>query len=113
MAILLERWPGSSLTVHRGAKGWAVVERGERPAPLFPRSGWSSKLLGELLERSTTHERSTQYSVLLVTPTREIFWNVVDGGAIYLFALAAAALLGYGIYRRMRLWRLGGREVRP
>jgi Fe-S oxidoreductase/nitrate reductase gamma subunit len=48
----------------------------------------------------------------MLTPTREIFWNVVDGGAIYLFALAAAALLGYGIYRRVRLWRLGEREVR-
>jgi Fe-S oxidoreductase/nitrate reductase gamma subunit len=48
----------------------------------------------------------------MLTPTREIFWNVVDGGVIYLFALAAAALLGYGTYCRVRLWRLGGREVR-
>ena len=45
-------------------------------------------------------------------PTREIYWNITGEALIYLFALIAAGFLGYGIYLRVRLWRLGGREAR-
>ncbi len=45
-------------------------------------------------------------------PTREIYWNITAEALIYLFALLAAGFLGYGIYLRVRLWRLGGREAR-
>ena len=45
-------------------------------------------------------------------PTREIYWNIAGGKLIYLFALAAVAAMGYGVWRRVRLWRLGGSEAR-
>ncbi len=45
-------------------------------------------------------------------PTREIYWNITAEALIYVFALIAAGFLGYGIYLRVRLWRLGGRESR-
>jgi Fe-S oxidoreductase/nitrate reductase gamma subunit len=45
-------------------------------------------------------------------PTREIYWNIAGETLIYLFALIAAGFLGYGIYLRVRLWRLGGAEAR-
>ncbi|RMD81572.1 MAG: (Fe-S)-binding protein [Candidatus Dadabacteria bacterium] len=44
--------------------------------------------------------------------TREIFWNITGGGLIYLFFAAALGHLGWTIYRRVRLWRIGGGEVR-
>ncbi|MFI5393907.1 MAG: (Fe-S)-binding protein [Candidatus Binatia bacterium] len=44
--------------------------------------------------------------------TREIYWNIVGGGLIYLFFAVAAAVFAHGIYRRYRLWRLGGGEAR-
>jgi Fe-S oxidoreductase/nitrate reductase gamma subunit len=47
-----------------------------------------------------------------VTPTREIYWNVVGERWIYLFALVAVAALAYGVHRRVRLWRLGASEAR-
>jgi hypothetical protein len=40
-------------------------------------------------------------------PTREIYWNIVNGGLIYGLALVAGGFLAYGIYRRARLWRRG------
>jgi Fe-S oxidoreductase/nitrate reductase gamma subunit len=45
-------------------------------------------------------------------PTREIYWNITGGGLIYLLAAVAVGLLAYGIYLRVRLWRLGGSESR-
>ena len=45
-------------------------------------------------------------------PTRESYWNIAGETLIYLFALVAAGCLGYGIYLRVRLWRLGGAEAR-
>ena len=45
-------------------------------------------------------------------PTREIYWNISGEALIYLFLLIAMGFLAYGIYRRVRLWRLGGREAR-
>ncbi len=47
-----------------------------------------------------------------MTPTREIYWNIVFGPLIYLFAAMAIGVMSYGIYQRVRLWRLGGGEMR-
>ena len=47
-----------------------------------------------------------------MVPTREIFWNIVGGGWIYPFAALAVGWMVFGIYRRVRLWRLGGSEAR-
>jgi Fe-S oxidoreductase/nitrate reductase gamma subunit len=47
-----------------------------------------------------------------MVPEREIYWNIPAGSLVYLFALIAAGFLAYGIYRRVRLWRLGGGEAR-
>jgi Fe-S oxidoreductase/nitrate reductase gamma subunit len=45
-------------------------------------------------------------------PTREIYWNIIAGGLIYLFALVAVGVLVYGIRRRVQLWRLGTEAAR-
>ena len=45
-------------------------------------------------------------------PTREIYWNIVGGGLIYAFATLAAGFLAWGIWKRVRLWRLGDHEER-
>jgi Fe-S oxidoreductase/nitrate reductase gamma subunit len=47
-----------------------------------------------------------------MTPTREIYWNIVGGALIYAFAAVAVGLVGYGIWRRVQLWRLGGEAAR-
>jgi Fe-S oxidoreductase/nitrate reductase gamma subunit len=44
--------------------------------------------------------------------TREIYWNIVGGGLIYLFFAVAAAAFAHGVYRRYRLWCVGGGEAR-
>jgi Fe-S oxidoreductase/nitrate reductase gamma subunit len=44
--------------------------------------------------------------------TRELYWNIVGGTLIYLFFAVAVGFLGYAVYRRYRLWRLGGGEAR-
>jgi len=38
---------------------------------------------------------------------REIFWNIANRGMIYLFSAAAFIAFGYGMYRRVSMWRLG------
>jgi Fe-S oxidoreductase/nitrate reductase gamma subunit len=45
-------------------------------------------------------------------PTREIYWNIIGGPLIYVLATVAVAALGYGVWRRFRLWRLGGAAMR-
>jgi len=45
-------------------------------------------------------------------PTREIYWNIVGGALVYAFAVVAVGWLVYGVWRRVRLWRLGGPEER-
>ncbi|MEE9279241.1 MAG: (Fe-S)-binding protein [Myxococcota bacterium] len=45
-------------------------------------------------------------------PTREIFWNVDGEALIYPLALLALGVLGYGIWRRVRLWGVGLPEAR-
>jgi Fe-S oxidoreductase/nitrate reductase gamma subunit len=47
-----------------------------------------------------------------VTDTREIYWNIVGEQLIYLFFAVALATSALGVYRRYRLWRLGGGEAR-
>lgn len=47
-----------------------------------------------------------------MTPTREIYWNIVLGPLVYLLAAAALGVMSYGIYQRARLWRMGGGEMR-
>jgi len=43
-------------------------------------------------------------------PSREIFWNVPLGEIIYVLAVIVLGIFIYAIYRRYRLWRLGGPE---
>lgn len=44
-----------------------------------------------------------------MVPTREIYWNIPSIGVVVMYLLAAVALaiMGYGIWRRIRLWRRG------
>lgn len=46
------------------------------------------------------------------TPTREIYWNIQGHDLIYLFFGLAMAVFCYGLYRRIRLWKLGQPEDR-
>ena len=45
-------------------------------------------------------------------PTRQIYWNIVDGGWIYAFFAVAMGWLAWGVWKRIRLWRTGGSEDR-
>ncbi len=45
-------------------------------------------------------------------PTREIYWNIVGGGLIYVFLAIAGGLLAWRIWRRIGLWRLGQPQTR-
>jgi Fe-S oxidoreductase/nitrate reductase gamma subunit len=49
---------------------------------------------------------------MAMSDTREIYWNIVGGGLIYLFFAVAVTAFARGVYRRYRLWSLGGGEVR-
>ena len=44
--------------------------------------------------------------------SREIFWNIQLGGIVYLLGFILAAVVCYGLYRRLRLWRLGSEDDR-
>ncbi|MBE18182.1 MAG: iron-sulfur-binding reductase [Nitrospinae bacterium] len=44
--------------------------------------------------------------------TREIYWNVYFGQMVYLLALLALCFMFWGIWKRVRLWRLGHSEIR-
>jgi len=44
--------------------------------------------------------------------TREIYWNIVGGPAIYVLAAVAVAILLRGVWRRIRIWRQGAPEDR-
>ncbi len=45
-------------------------------------------------------------------PTREVYWNVSDAWLIYVLLIPALAVFATGIYRHVRLWRIGGPERR-
>jgi len=44
--------------------------------------------------------------------SREIFWNVRFGEIVYLLGFVVAAVVCWSLYRRLRLWRLGGADER-
>ena len=44
--------------------------------------------------------------------TREIYWNVYFGKTVYVLALLALCIMFWGIWKRVRLWRLGHSEIR-
>lgn len=50
-----------------------------------------------------------------MTPLRETFWNIPKWAEIsqYLLGFAALLVFAYGVYLRVRKWRLGGDEVLP
>jgi Fe-S oxidoreductase/nitrate reductase gamma subunit len=45
-------------------------------------------------------------------PSREIFWNIQFGELVYLFGALLIVAVVYGLYRRLRLWRLGSEDDR-
>ena len=46
------------------------------------------------------------------TPHREVYWNITGGWAIYLFLAAVISLVGYVVFRKVRLWALGRPSMR-
>ena len=46
------------------------------------------------------------------TPTREIYWNISGIAIMYLLLLPTVAIFAYGVWRRLRLWRIGRSENR-
>jgi Fe-S oxidoreductase/nitrate reductase gamma subunit len=48
----------------------------------------------------------------VTTPTRPILWNIEGAWLIYLFLIPALAVMAYGFWRRLRLWRLGQPSAR-
>ena len=49
---------------------------------------------------------------MFLEATREIYWNIDYGFIIYFLIIPVLAAIGYGIYKRYRLWRLGQPENR-
>jgi Fe-S oxidoreductase/nitrate reductase gamma subunit len=47
-----------------------------------------------------------------MVPTREIYGNIVGGEVVYLLTLVTFGLLGWALYRRLRLWQQGRPEQR-
>ena len=45
-------------------------------------------------------------------PTREIYWNVPYHSLLYVFLLPTLIIGGYGLYRRVRRWRIGQPAMR-
>jgi len=45
-------------------------------------------------------------------PAREVLWNVPFGEIIYVLAVIAVGIFIYAIYRRYKIWRLGGPDNR-
>src|SRR4030042_4074424 len=45
-------------------------------------------------------------------PSREDLWNIQFGELVYLIGLIVIVAAAYGLYRRFRLWRLGGKDER-
>jgi Fe-S oxidoreductase/nitrate reductase gamma subunit len=45
-------------------------------------------------------------------PSREIFWNIQFGELVYLFGALLIVAVIYGLYRRLRMWRLGSEDDR-
>lgn len=47
-----------------------------------------------------------------MTPTREIYGNIVGGEIVYLFMLVSFGVLGWALYRHVRMWMQGQPENR-
>ncbi len=47
-----------------------------------------------------------------MVPTREIFWNIEFAEILYVLAVIVIGVFIYAIYRRYKLWRLGGPDNR-
>jgi Fe-S oxidoreductase/nitrate reductase gamma subunit len=45
-------------------------------------------------------------------PTREIYWNVIGHALMYVLFAVSLGFFAWGIWRRVRLWRLGGSAQR-
>jgi Fe-S oxidoreductase/nitrate reductase gamma subunit len=45
-------------------------------------------------------------------PSREDLWNIQFGELVYLIGFIVAMVVAYGLYRRLRLWRLGSSDER-
>jgi len=45
-------------------------------------------------------------------PSREIFWNIQFGELVYIIGPIVILLAVFGLYRRLRLWRLGSKDER-
>src|SRR4030065_2977654 len=45
-------------------------------------------------------------------PSREDLWNIQFGELVYLIGFVVIVASLYGLYRRFRLWRLGGKDER-
>jgi len=45
-------------------------------------------------------------------PSREIFWNIQFGELVYLLGALLIVAVVYGLYRRLRLWRMGSEDDR-
>jgi Fe-S oxidoreductase/nitrate reductase gamma subunit len=44
--------------------------------------------------------------------SRETFWNIELGEIVYLLGFLLIAIVAYAVWRRVRLWRLGGKDDR-
>lgn len=49
---------------------------------------------------------------MFVEPTREIYGNIVGGEVVYLFMLVSFGILGWALYRHVRVWMRGRPENR-
>ncbi len=47
-----------------------------------------------------------------MVPQREIFWNIAYGEILYILGAIVIGIFAYAIYRRYRMWRLGGSDNR-
>ena len=44
--------------------------------------------------------------------TRQVYWNIEGEHWLYLFFIIALIFFGYGVYKRLSLWKLGQPENR-
>lgn len=42
-----------------------------------------------------------------MSPTREVYWNIGDASLLYVLLVPTLLIFAYGLYRRIRLWRIG------
>ncbi len=44
--------------------------------------------------------------------TREVYWNIPYHGALYLFLVPTLVIMGWGLWKRVRIWRTGAPAMR-